>query len=144
MANLIKYQASVAGWEAALSIGLDGLTDGSIATTSAFTNSSDLLMGMDVSGRLASITPGTGGYCEVHIGYLQDDGSTYPDIFLGGPTLLFASALKTGASVKNLFRDGLQISPGDFKLSFLNKAGASLAGSGNILKIRRYAINANA
>lgn len=144
MTNLIKWNASAGGWEAALSTGLNALADGSSVSSSAFANSTDLLIGMDVSVHLASLTPGAGGYGEIHITYLEDDGSTYPDVFAGGPTLLWAFALSTGASAKNIIQGGFQIAPGDFKIAYLNKAGAALGATLNTVKVRRYALNANA
>jgi hypothetical protein len=143
MANLIKWDTP-ASYDAALSTGLNSLADGSSASSSAIANGTDKYPLMDVSILLASLTPGTGGYVEIHVAPLLDDGSSYPDIFAGGPTLVGAVSLKTGASVKNAMICGIQIPPGDFKVALLNKAGASLAASGNTVKTRRYDINANA
>jgi hypothetical protein len=143
MANLAKW-GTPATYDAALSTGLNSLADGSSASSSAIANGTDFYPLMDVSIILASMTPGTGGYIEIHVAPLLDDGSSYPDIFLGGPTWVGSLTLKTGASAKDAMLTGIQIPPGDFKVALLNKAGASLAASSNTVKTRRYSINLNA
>jgi hypothetical protein len=143
MANKIKWDTPAA-YDAALSTGLNSLASGSSASSSAIANGTDLYPLMDVSITLASLTPGTGGYVEVHVLPLLDNGTSYPDVFSGGPTMVGAFQLLSGASAKNGMLTGIQIPPGDFKLALLNVAGASLASSGNTVKSRRYDINANA
>ena len=142
MTNLIGWKTPAA-YDALLSTGLNTLTNGSSAQSSAVANGTDLYPLMDISVILASITPGTGGYVEIHLAPLMDDGTHYADVFAGGPTFIGSVPLASGASIKYGTLSEIQIPPGDFKISLVNQAGVSLASSGSTVKSRRYYIDAN-
>lgn len=145
MTNKIKWDAPNT-YDAALSTGLNTLASGSSALSSNIANGTDLFPLMDVSIILGSFTPGTTppGYLEIHVVPLLDDATNYADVFAGGPTMVRSILLKAGASVKYGMVEGIDIPPGDFKVAILSQAGATLAGSANTTKTRRYDINANA
>lgn len=140
MTNLVKWNTPES-YTSALSTGLNTLTDGSSATSSALTNGTDLYPLMDLSVLLASFTPGTGGYLELHILPLSDDGSHYADITIS--TCAGTLSVISGASAKYETLHGIQIPPRDFKIALVSHLGASMASSGNTVKYSRYYINNN-
>lgn len=140
MTGLIKLNTPNS-YDSALSTGLNSLANGSSALSGAIANGTDLYPYMDFSVILASLTPGTGGYLEVHICMLMDDGSNYED--LSSSTRVGVITLASGTAAKYGAVKGIPLPPGDFKIGLLNNAGVSLGSSGNTVKTRRYSINGN-
>jgi len=129
--------ASVSSWTAC-TITLDSVANGSTANSSTnFGNGTDLDLWGDVSLVLGSLTPGTGGYVELHLRALLQDGTNYADVSMA--TLVGVAMLTSGASAKYIeFRNVLLV-PGTFRWSIVNRAGASFAASGNAMYCRTYA-----
>ncbi len=137
----LKWEAGVA-WSA-VTITLNSVANGSIAIGSTvIANGTDLNLRLDASLILGSLTPGTGGYVELHLIPLTHDGTNYADAPISGACMVAALPLSTGASIKYAAfmppRCWLEIPPGSFKLGIGNRAGVSFAGSGNALQYRTY------
>ena len=137
----LKWEAGVA-WSA-ITITLNSVANGSIAIGSTvITNGTDLNLRLDASLILGSLTPGTGGYVELHLIPLTHDGTNYADAAISGACMVAALPLTSGASIKYVTfmppRCWLEIQPGSFKLGIGNRAGAAFAASGNALQYRTY------
>lgn len=125
----------------ALTTELNSLADGSFSTaSSAIDNSTGTryeLMLLEVN--LASLSPASGAFVDVWIEE-SADGTNYADhgkaLQTGG--LLATFPMDTTASTAQRLPPVLvPIKPVKFKLSLRNKAGVSLASSGNTLKYAR-------
>lgn len=140
MASTFKWTAQSAQ-TTVLSTQLNSLADGAYSNaSSAVDNTSNLHQWASAELVLASLTPTGSAYIAVYL--LPTQSSVYPDG--GGATAPSAEnlwcvfALSTSGSVKNRVLMGLPIPPANFKLVLLNAAGASLAASGNTLKLTTY------
>lgn len=133
---MAKWTAS-AGW-VANTITLNSVANNATALASTdITNGTSLEIYADVSLILGSITPAAAGYMELHLRGLMHDGTNYPDVVTSG-TLVATSALSSGASIKYVLFRGILVPPGTFRWGIVNRAGVTLAGSGNALQHRLY------
>lgn len=136
---------STGPWNAFTISGLNSLADGSVAMSSTtIANGTDLDFYMDVSLFLGSFNPSGAPYIELHLAALMHDGTTYPDVLAGGPTMIATAQVATGASTKEVIwtppRFPLVIPPGTFQVGIGNRTGTTFAASGNALQYRTYAI----
>lgn len=119
---------------------LNSITDGTfVAVGAEIANETDLYQYIAFELVLASLTPAAGGYVDIWIDY-QPDGTNYADPAkpLQTTALLTSIPLDTAAAAQRITSRACSILPMDFKLQLRNKAGVTLAGSGNILKYRRF------
>lgn len=129
--------ASLSAWTS-VTITLNSVANGSRADgTTDFANGTDLDIWADVSLVLGSLTPGTGGFVELHLRPLLHDATNYADVTPA--TLAAAAPLSSGASAKYTLWTGLLLPPGTFRFSVVNRAGVAFGGSGNALQARTYA-----
>jgi hypothetical protein len=144
MANNARWTVDVA-FTSILTTQLNSLASAGVsALSAAITNGTSLSMLMDISLILGSITPsGSGPFVEIHMSPLQGDGSTYANVFAGGPTLVGVLGLSAGASIKAASLLGVQLPPGSYELALVNQAGVALASSGNTMYYRLYTPNLN-
>ena len=85
----LKWEAGVAWADAGL--GMASLANGSLATGSTvIANGTNLNLRLDASLVLGSLTPGTGGYVELHLIPLLRDGTNYADAAISGATMIAA------------------------------------------------------
>ena len=85
----LKWEAGVAWADAGL--GMASLANGSLATGSTvIANGTNLNLRLDASLVLGSLTPGTGGYVELHFIPLLRDGTNYADAAISGATMTAA------------------------------------------------------
>lgn len=120
---------------------LNSLADGSfVAVGAEIANETDLFQYLSLELILASLSPAAGAYVDVWIDYALD-GTTFADPAkpLQTSALLCTFQLDTTASTaQRMTKANLTLAPLDFKLQLRNKAGVTLASTGNILKIRRH------
>ena len=120
---------------------LNSLADGSFATAGAeVANETDLYEYIQFEVVLGALSPTAGAYVDIWIEY-QMNGTNYADE--GKPLqtskLLCTLQLDTAAATaQRIASQACTILPVDFKLQLRNKAGVSLAASGNTLKYRRF------
>lgn len=121
---------------------------GVLSTATVVGNGAGLALYADLSVRLASFTPTTGGHLAFYILPLLDDASTYAD----GTTSATATAqpsvthfagslaLRPVASAQAGYVTRILLPPADFKWYVINRAGATLATTttNNIIKYRTY------
>jgi hypothetical protein len=132
-------------WTSLTISGLNSLADGSVAVSSTtVTNGTGADFYMDVSLFLGSFNPSGAPFIELHLVPLMHDGTTYPDVLAGGPTVIATAQVATGASTKEVIwtppRYALLIPPGTFQVGIGNRTGTAFAASGNALQVRPYAI----
>ena len=123
---------------------LDTLGNGSFsAASAAILNETDstnkLRQYLDLELVLAALSPATGAFVDVWIGYTLD-GTNFADL---GKPLQVSAYLTTfqldtaAATAQRIIQANVIIAPLDFKLMLRNMAGVSF-GTGNTLKIRRH------
>lgn len=143
MANKAVWVVDTA-FTSALTTALNSLTNGSVsALSSAIANGTSLDMLMDIGLMLGSINPSGAPYVEIHAARLNGDGTTYDNVFAGGPTLIGLLGVSTGSSAKVGSLIGIQIPPGSFELAVVNQTGVTFAASANTLYYRLYSVNLN-
>lgn len=142
MANSAKYLAGTA-WTSVITAALNSLADGSAAAAaSAITNSTALDLLVEFDFRLGSFTPSGTPFLELHLLPLLSDGSTFAD--RSNATCVAVIPVTTGASAKAAITRPIQLPPGDYKPSVVNRTGVALAASGNTVEYRSTDFNLNA
>jgi hypothetical protein len=143
MSNTFKW-AAPESIVTALTTELNSLSDGSFsAVSAAITNETggvNLYQYIDLEVVLASLSPATGAFVDIWL-LPTLDGTNYSDSgkALQTASLLCSIQLDTAASTaQRIVRTNVPIPALDFKLQLRNKAGVSLASSGNTLKYRRH------
>ncbi len=128
VSKVYNYDLSSPSWTTQLSTGLNSLASGSSAVSSAITRTRD--RNRKVSIKLASFTPGSGAYFELHQLKKLDTGD-YED--QSSDTLVAMREIVSGTAAKYFLIEDLPNPNVDFKWAFKNIAGASLPSSGSTL-----------
>lgn len=125
-------------------ITLDSVANNAAAlSTTDITNGSSLELFADVSLILGSINPSGAPAVELHLRALTHNGTNFADVVTGAPTLVGASPVTTGSSIKYVLWGGpnrIVIPPGTFRWGIVNRTGVTFAGSGNALQHRLYSL----
>lgn len=153
----IKWSAPTVGLVTDyLTTTLNTLANGIIDVGAGIDNQTNLCTFMDLEVKLASVDMSGQTNPAIYI-YLFEavDGGTVFDTNEDGQDWSDVSERVTadkicaimpfrpsdGAEAKTMIKSMVPIPPGDFKLGFMNRTGAALAGTGNTLAYRTYNIN---
>lgn len=123
-------------------------TNAMSAASAAIANQTNLDMYVDVEVVLGSLSPTAGAYVAVYIA-LAADGTNYPapsaaDMRLSSTQLLCVIPTGVAASTaQRVAARNVLLPPGTFKLYMDNQTGATLAASGNTLKVVPYDVYLN-
>lgn len=120
--------------ETVLSTGLNSLSNGSAAQSSAVANS-DLDTMCDAFLDLASLTPSGNPYVELYVETSVDGGSTYADS-PGELVGVFPLDTATGAKARAIRHLAAPVD--NHKWTLVNQSGVAFAGTGSTLRIRYY------
>ncbi len=118
------------------------------AASSAIANQTNLDVYADIELVLASWSPVAPNYCTLYI-LEAIDGSNYPSATAGvlrnqPSQILCTFALDTtGSTAQRVVVRNVVIPPGSFKVVLDNQSGATLASSGNTVKMNTYGVNLN-
>lgn len=139
--STIKW-ATPAAISTVLDTGLNSLANGSYsAAASAYDNETNLYEFASYELNLGSLTPASGGYCQLYLVYSLD-GTNFEDG--GGATAPPANALvatfdlRAATAAQRRVVENIQLSPFQFKEILYNGAGVALAASGNTVKRRLH------
>lgn len=114
---------------------LNSLANGSASAFITYDNSSTRDLYGNVTIKLGSITPSTGGSVSLRV--YSGDGTDVPDVN-GGAFDVYVALLATGASAKVVSIPLARLYPFSLRLQVLNSAGVALAASGNELYVTPY------
>lgn len=116
---------------------LNGLTSTSTGAFFTYDNSTNLDELASVSVALGSFTPGAGA--TVILRAFACSGSDVPDNSgSAGGGDYYVGYVTSGAGVKSVVFPAVQLYPESMRFCITNSAGATLAGSGNSVKVRPY------
>lgn len=136
-------------WTSICSTEVNSIVSGNaILCTVSVANGTALDTYMDLSISLGSITSGAGSpYIGLYVYPLNQDGTTLGDGRFGSsttavpPSQYFGCSIPVVASATAVIVGactGVLIPPGTFQVVLYNLAGATLAGSANVVKYRTY------
>lgn len=134
----IRYSAMAAAVDAIASATINanpGLANGAAATGGDLDNSSNRHLFGLVSIKLASLTPATGGFVEIHCLPRLSDGTSFAE--RTASTLAATWIPETGSTAK----EGtvtLRLLPGVFRIALVNNLGVALAITGNSVQIQTF------
>jgi len=115
------------------STAFNSLANGSESSVVTYDNSTNRDLYGVVTLKLGSIAPSAGGSITLRI--TLNDGTDTADR-IGGD--LYAIPLTSGAGAKVAILNMIRLYPFSMRISIINSAGVTLAGSGNELYIRPY------
>ena len=115
------------------STNLNGLTNGSESAVITYDNSTNRDLYGVITIKLGSITPSAGGSITLRV--TLNDGTDTADK-IGGDQ--YVIPLTSGASAKIAVVNMVRLYPFSMRLSVINNAGVTLAGSGNELYVRPW------
>ena len=151
----IKWEAPTVGLTAYLTTTLNTLGNGIIDVGAGIDNQTNLCTFMDLEVKLASVDMSAQTNPAIYI-YLFEavDGGTVFDTNEDAQDWSDVSERVTAdkicaimpfrpsdaAEAKHMVKSMIPIPPGDFKLGFMNRSGAALAATTNVLSYRTYNI----
>lgn len=143
MANAIKWEGAWTSRSTVLTTEMNSLANGSrTAAGTEIDNSTNLDQYCCLEIYLASLTPTSGGYLQVHLvsapggtNYSEGDGSTDP----GNDRLVAVLPLRAATGTVRKVTGLIPIPPAKIKFLLTNNSGAALASSGNTVTM--YTVN---
>lgn len=119
-----------------------------VGNTGPFDNTGNLNIYADIEINLASFSPAAGAYVALYI-LEAVDGTDYPgqsasDLRLTATQQLCVIPIGiTASTAQRVVIRNIEIPPTKFNFVFDNQTGASLASSGNTVKLLTYSLNLN-
>jgi uncharacterized protein YcfJ len=124
-------------WTQIITTGLNSLATAGSALSAAITTDGKLLM--DISVKLASLTPTGSASLEIHALPLMEDATNYADLVSQNPaTLLGTISFSTSASIKYGQLIGAPQPARAYKIGVYSSLGVSMAASLNIVSKSTY------